>query len=124
MTAAAMPYRIAIRESGSTQAVTDWLEEKISPDSWKIELLGVEEYDDDNRKIQYVVRFRHQVDMQRFREKFLKKKAPAPVGRTRTSARGGAQRANDNWIRMTVFGAFWRLILNPNEEVFVRRKAG
>ena len=121
-----LPYRIAIRESGSTRAVTDWLESKISPDCWKVELLDVEEYDDENRKIHYVIRFRYQTDLQRFRTAFLNKSKKGFAGRPSggDSGHGGRHRAGDSWVRLTAFAAFWRLLLNPDEEVYIRKRTG
>ena len=113
-----LPYRIAIRESGSTQAVTDWLESEISPDCWKAELLGIEEYDDENCRIRSVIRFRYQADLQRFRAVFLnesKKESPSRPS-------DGDSGRGDDWVRLTAFDAFWRLILNPNEPVYARKK--
>ena len=106
--AAALPYRIAIRDSGSAQAITRWLDDHLGKDDFRVELLGVEELDDQDRKIRYVVRFRNHADMNRFKVIWTAGAKPAA--------------AEPDLVKITGWKTFGWLIAHPLSEIYIAKR--
>jgi hypothetical protein len=105
----ALPYRIAIRDTGNAQNITKWLDEHLAQDDWQVEFMGVEEFDDQNRRIRYVIRFRNREDLQRFKSAWSKPEDDKPE-------------AAPGLRKLRGFAAFFYVLGHFGEEVYVRRK--
>jgi hypothetical protein len=109
---AALPYRIAIRDSGSAQAITRWLDDHLGKDDFRVELLGVEELDDEDRKIRYVVRFRNRSDMSKFKAVWT---AGAPGA-------SGPKGAEPSLVKIEGWMTFVYLLAHPFGQIYVAKR--
>jgi hypothetical protein len=62
-----LPYRLAIRDASAAD-ITAWLDQNLAPQEWRVERLAVGDSDDPGGAVRYVVRFRRQDDMLRFKQ--------------------------------------------------------